>query len=78
MPRKTDHPDIEIGARVKAKKLRFKQVPETDVRFSDGSRPTSERKNLPDKVEPGVMYRDVEVTWHAQANVRTTQGRTES
>jgi hypothetical protein len=65
--------DIEIGARVKAKKLRFKQVPETEVRFSDGSKPKTERKNLPDEVEPGVTYRDIEVTWHAQANARSEE-----
>ena len=62
--------DIEIGATVKAKKLRFKQVPETDVKFSDGSRPRSERKNLPDKVEPGVTYRDVRVAWRAGARIK--------
>ena len=74
MPREADHPDIEIGARVKAKKLRFEQVPQTEVRFSDGSRPTSERRNLPDEVEPGVTYRDVEVTWHAQARIEEEDG----
>ena len=83
MPRPTDRPAIEIGAAFKAKKLCFKEVPETEVRFSDGSRPTSERTNLPDEVEPGVTYRDVEVKWHAQARVneqvseevRKTQGK---
>jgi hypothetical protein len=67
MPRNDLPPDIEIGARVKAKTLRFKSVPETEVRTSDGSRPRSLRKNLPDEVEPGVTYRDVEVTWHTEA-----------
>ena len=87
MPRKTDRPDIEIGAAVKAKKLRFKRVPKTDVRWTEGSGGESERKNLPDKVEPGVTYRDVEVRWSAQGRllerwandeVRKTQGRDES
>jgi hypothetical protein len=87
MPRPTDRPDIEIGAAVKARKLRFKEVPETEVRFSDGSRPVSERTNLPDEVEPGVTYRDVEVKWHAQSRVteqwsdeevRKTNGRSKS
>jgi hypothetical protein len=83
MPRKAEPPpDIEIGARVKAKKLRFRSVPETEVRLSDGSRPKSERKNLPERVEPDVTYRDVEVTWRAEARVRAEQpsqrqGRTE-
>jgi hypothetical protein len=65
----SDQPDIEIGARVKAKKLRFKEVPRTEVLTSDGSRSRSERKNLPDQVEPGVTYRDVEVQWRAEARV---------
>ena len=68
MPRKTDRPDIEIGAAVKAKKLRFRHVPNTDVRWSEGGA-RSERKNLPDQVEPGVTYRDVEVRWLGQARL---------
>jgi hypothetical protein len=64
--------DIEIGAVAKAKKLRFETKPETKLEFPD-SAPTSgshtERKNLPDEVEPGVTYRDVEVRWRARADV---------
>jgi len=64
--------DIEIGAVAKAKKLRFESKPETKLEFPD-SAPTSgsntERKNLPDEVEPGVTYRDVEVRWLARADV---------
>jgi hypothetical protein len=84
MPRKADRPpDIEIGASVRAKKLRFETVPETEVRTSDGSGPKSRRKNLPDKVEPGVTYRDAEVSWSVQANVveqdlAPEQGRNDS
>jgi hypothetical protein len=67
--------DVEIGATVKAKKLRFDKVPETEVSFpgSDDERSGShtERENLPDKVEPGVTYRDVKVRWRAGASVRT-------
>ena len=66
-------PDIEIGASFKAKELRFAEVPETDVRHVGDSTSVSERTNLPDEVEPGVTYRDVEVRWHTE--VRTTQGR---
>lgn len=69
MPRNSERPDIEIAAAVRAKKLRFEEVPRTEVRFADGSRPESRRRNLPDEVEPGVTYRDVEVTWHAQTHV---------
>ena len=57
--------DIEIGATVKAKKLRFTRKPK--VRVSPPGR--SERKNLPDEVEPGVTYRDVEVRWRTEGRV---------
>ena len=64
--------DIEVGAVLRAKKLRFDKKPETTVEFP-GSAPSSgshtERKNLPDEVEPGVTYRDVEVRWKARADV---------
>ncbi len=66
--------EIEAGATVKAKKLRFERVPETEVRFpgSDEERSGShtERENLPDEVEPGVTYRDVKVRWEAGAAFR--------
>ena len=68
-----ENPDIEMGARVKAKRLRFKEVPETEVEFSGEPEPDSEsgsdRKNLPEEVEPGVTYRDVEVVWRAGAKI---------
>jgi hypothetical protein len=68
---RVDHPDVEMGARVKAKRVRFKRKPETDVRpyaGPDGETTSgSERKNLPEEVEPGVTYRDVEVRWRAAA-----------
>ena len=66
--------EVEVGATVKAKKLRFESVPETEVRFpgSDEERSGShtERENLPEEVEPGVTYRDVKVRWDAGAAVR--------
>ena len=69
-------PDIEIGASVKAKKLRFETTPQTDVNV--GGHPQvedlsgSERENLPDEVEPGVTYRDVRVRWRAAARLDLT------
>ena len=78
-------PDIEIGARVKAKKLRFRRKPKTNVEFEGQTRVRSddrieeveletdsqtERRNLPEEVEPGVTYRDVEVGWAARARAR--------
>ena len=65
--------DVEIGAVAKARKLHFQTKPKTRVTFP-GSAPSSgshsERKNLPDEVEPGVTYRDVEVRWEAHADVK--------
>jgi hypothetical protein len=67
--------EIEVGAVVKAKAIRFDKVPETEVSFpgSDQERSGShtERENLPEEVEPGVTYRDVTVRWNAGAAVRT-------
>ena len=62
-------PEIEIGADVKAKRLRFDNVPETDVQLHGDERSFSrtDRENLPDEVEPGVEYRDVRVRWLAAA-----------
>jgi len=78
-------PDVEIGAHVKARRLRFRSKPETKVDFHGDTRvrkddrieeveletdSRSERRNLPEEVEPGVTYRDVEVGWAAQARAR--------
>lgn len=62
-------PEIEIGADVKAKRLRFDSAPETDVRLHGDQRSFSKTdcENLPDEVEPGVEYRDVRVRWLAAA-----------
>jgi hypothetical protein len=72
--RKPPRPDVEIGAVVRAKRLEFKRTPEAEVRFpgeSDADTDShSERENLPDKVQPGVTYRDVRVRWRAGARIR--------
>jgi hypothetical protein len=64
-----ERPDIEIGASVRAKRLRFNKKPKADVRVEtrpDGEGGSwSERENLPETVEPGVTYRDVRVRWLA-------------
>jgi hypothetical protein len=75
-------PDIEVGARATARKLRFRRKPKTHVEFEGRTRvrsderiddaeiesdSRSERRNLPEEVEPGVTYRDVEVGWAAEA-----------
>ena len=68
-----DRPDVEIGAVVRAKSLRFERVPEVEVGFTGNHRREqvagSERENLPDQVEPGVTYRDVRVRWRAAARI---------
>lgn len=65
--------DIEIGAAVRARRLRFKRKPETDVRFTGQpgveSDSHTERENLPEEVEPGKVYRDVKVGWIAGARI---------
>lgn len=78
----TGEPDIEIGAAAKARRLRFRRKPETEVEFEGRTRVRSddriedvelesdsgsERRNLPEEVEPGVTYRNVEVGWSARA-----------
>lgn len=93
-PGRVEGPDVEIGARVKAKKLRFRSKPETDVDFHGEVRERerrseiesgsgSERHNLPEEVEPGVTYRDVRVSWTAAARIhdpasQSSEGRDES
>jgi hypothetical protein len=81
-------PDIEIGARASAKKLRFRRKPETKVDYKGRTRvreedriedieldteSRTERHNLPEEVEPGVTYRDVEVGWAAEARARLSE-----
>jgi hypothetical protein len=80
-------PDVEIGAAVRAKKLRFKRKPKVEVTtharreidpaleeelgIEEEAGSQTERENLPDEVEPGVTYRDVRVRWKAGARVRS-------
>jgi hypothetical protein len=56
-PDKHVNPDIELTADVKARELRFEDVPETDVHPPA----QTERENLPEEVEPGVTYRNPRV-----------------
>jgi hypothetical protein len=67
---------------VKAKKLRCRRKPDARVEFQGGTRirtderienveletdSRTERRNLPEEVQPGVTYRDVDVGWTAEA-----------
>lgn len=80
-PDRVEDADVEIGASVKAKRLRFREKPKTQVELhgelhepeGDGELETasgSERQNLPDEVEPEVTYRDVRVRWRAAARLK--------
>ena len=78
-------PDIEIGAAARAKRLRFRSKPKTRTELEAETRVRSdraveaiegethshsERRNLPEEVEPGVTYRNVEVGWVAEARAK--------
>jgi hypothetical protein len=87
MPRRRDfdritRPDVEMGARVKAKRLRFERMPEAEVEFEEKpaaeSFSGSERKNLPQEVEAGRTYEDVEVRWRAAARIAKVRPEDES
>ncbi|HET9594332.1 MAG TPA: hypothetical protein VFP65_02060 [Anaeromyxobacteraceae bacterium] len=58
-------PELELVATVRAKAIRFDEVPHIDVKFKGtGKRRTTwrtERVNLPMHPDPGVTYRDVAV-----------------
>jgi autonomous glycyl radical cofactor GrcA len=59
----TSRDDVLILANITAKELRFDAVPNVKVDFPGTQKRTNiwvtQRQNLPDKVEPGVTYRDV-------------------
>ncbi|HET7119771.1 MAG TPA: hypothetical protein VFI17_00815 [Solirubrobacterales bacterium] len=66
-------PDVDVFTSVKAKELKLGRVPRTRVWF-DGepdheSETRQHRENLPDEVEPGVVYRDVKVEWRALSRI---------
>lgn len=71
--------DIEFTANVKARELRFDEVPETKVRFwghpEQDSVSGTERKNLPEEVQQGATYRDISVKLRiASALIATEAG----
>jgi len=69
-------PDIELGATVRAAKLRFEREPVAEVGFSGApdadTDSQSERENLPKEVQPGATYRDVSVRWRATTRLPET------
>ncbi|MBC7932645.1 MAG: hypothetical protein H7Z38_18955 [Rubrivivax sp.] len=58
--------DLSITARVTARELRFEKVPNPTVEFTGQPRRETvweaERENLPDRVQPGVTYRNIGIT----------------
>jgi hypothetical protein len=66
-------PDVEIAAAARADEVQFECKPEVRVRaYSNvpaSAESVSERDNLPDAVEPGVIYRDVSVRWRLAARL---------
>jgi hypothetical protein len=65
--------DVEMFTSVRADELRFGSVPETKVSFegepAERSSSKTERENLPDEVEAGVTYRNIEVRWRARSRI---------
>jgi hypothetical protein len=72
-----ENPDIEIWATVECRELHFTRVPETRTSFwgypERASVSGTERENLPDEVESGVIYRNSGV-WLRIANGLTGRG----
>ena len=60
-----ENPDVEIWATVECRELRFTRVPQTRTSFwgypERESVSGTERENLPDEVESGVIYRNSSV-----------------
>lgn len=59
-PNKPGNPDIEFTAAVRAKELRFEEVPDTEVHPPA----QTERENLPERVRPehaGITFRNVSI-----------------
>jgi hypothetical protein len=58
--------DILFVVKLTAKELKMDAAPSTNVEFPGTKRRTTawltERQNLPDKLEPGVTYRDIGMT----------------
>lgn len=72
-PSRPENADISFTAEVGARELRFHVAPETHVEFSGSpeheSASGSDRRNLPQRVRPGVTYRDVQVDYRLAAKV---------
>ncbi len=68
--------DIGFTATVRAREVRFDEVPEVRVRFhgTPDHESVSTRTHLPDPVEPAVTYRDIRVDYRLAATTRYPRG----
>jgi hypothetical protein len=71
--------DIEIGARAKARSLRVvRKAKDGRVRFHGEPAPDTarfeERVGMPEQLEQGETYRDIEIRWAVGARVRERGG----
>jgi hypothetical protein len=77
-PSGPENADISFTAEVGARELRFHEAPETRVEFSGSpgheSASGSDRRNLPQRVRPAVMYRDVQVDYRLAAKLSWEPG----
>ena len=67
-----DGPDIELTAGVRARELRFDEVPETEVHPPA----QTERENLPEEVRPehaGVTFRNISVRMRIANELTVTE-----
>jgi hypothetical protein len=66
-----ENADIDVSTSVRMRSLRFNSVPSTRVWFEgfpdEVNSLHTERKNLPDEVQPGITYENVTVRWRARA-----------
>jgi hypothetical protein len=76
-PEALETPDIEFTADVRAREMRFDEVPETEVRFTGqpdrASVSGTERENLPEKVRRGVTYRNFSLRLHIATELIETE-----
>ena len=73
-PRRPANADITVTARVRARQLRFRELPQSSTEFTGApeheSASGSDRVNLPERVEKDVCYRDVKVDYWLAAALR--------
>ena len=73
MTGRREQPDVEISASLRARELRFEVKPEVEIGAHGepnvSAESVTEKKNLPDELEPGETYRDFAVKWRLAARL---------